>query len=509
LGTKTLYVGLDSAEPRLIARWTADGTLPTLGRLLAAGTVRRIDNYRGLSHGCYWPSIHTRRTPAEHGRYFNRQLVPGTYRIEDFPSTRCSGLPLWADLERDGARVAAVDMARTPPAGLVRGVEVVNWLAHDPDSPLATTPAPLGAELVRRFGADPFLPGLDAFVKRCDDLEVVAAACARRIDWKTAWCVEQLGRRAWDFFAVTYHDAHDLGHLAWHLHDATHPAFDPALRARIGDPLERAMRGLDAALGALIAAAGPGATVIVVTGPGMETNSTGNNVLPEILARLDRGPPRGPASGAAGAGPAPAPTVSPLRRAYHALAPAAAKRALRRTKEALLGTDEERARGAARWFALPHADNSGGVRLNVRGREPRGRIGPGRERARALEELSAALAELRDGAGRPAVADVVAVDEGGTARTGLPDLIVVWNRAADFRTVESPRIGRVERARLPRRTGDHTEQGDLIVATPLALPEILEHEHLTPDQAGVAILELARAGAALDVRTRPASARRA
>jgi hypothetical protein len=53
---------------------------------------------------------------------------------------------------------------------------------------------------------------------------------------------------------------------------------------------------------------------------------------------------------------------------------------------------------------------------------------------------------------------------------GLPDLLVVWNRQADFATLHSPRIGRLElQLTEPDRTGDHTSRGEVIVSTPCGL----------------------------------------
>ena len=39
---RLLAIGLDAAEPSLIERWIADGTLPNLRRLRQAGAYRRL-----------------------------------------------------------------------------------------------------------------------------------------------------------------------------------------------------------------------------------------------------------------------------------------------------------------------------------------------------------------------------------------------------------------------------------------------------------------------------------
>jgi predicted AlkP superfamily phosphohydrolase/phosphomutase len=483
-----LFVGLDSVEPALTARWLADGRLPTLAALARRSTVRDVRNYPGLGNGVWWPSVSTTVEPARHGRFFIRQLVPGSYRFAEFTASDFRAPPFWQALEQEGGRVAVIDAVRSPFARLERGLEVRNWRTHDPDGPLETSPPALATTLAARFGVDPLAPGSDAFLKRTRDVGALLGHARARIEDKTRWCRELLAQD-WDFFSVTFHEPHDLGHLCWHLHDSAHRAHDPALVARLGDPLLEVYRACDSALAELVRAAGPDATVVVMTGPGIEANATGNPLLETLLARLER--PRPPGDAAPGG-----PARPSLARALRARLPAPVARLARRAREALYGTDAERARAAARWFALPHNDNAGAVRVNLAGRDPQGRVAPGRRDA-VLDELCALLDEVRDVAGgRPVVREYVRPDPALVRAPGLPwpDLLVVWNRDADFRAIESPRLGRLDWPNTPLRTGDHSERGQMFVATDRRLPAVLAPATLAPHDAGAAVEELARAG---------------
>jgi predicted AlkP superfamily phosphohydrolase/phosphomutase len=471
MGARTLLVCLDAVEPWLTRRWIDERRLPALERLASLGEARPVENFPGFGNGVFWPSLTTCSGPAEHGRYYFTQLVPGTYTLRDFdPEQDFDVAPFWADVERAGGHVAAIDMVRSPIAHVRHGIELANWLVHDRDAPPYGTPGHLIPELHARFGPDPLGLGSDHFVRAGGSLEALLRACESRVDTKTQWCGELLRDRDWDLFAVTFQEGHDVGHMCWHLHDPAHPRHDAEARQRLGDPLLRIYRRMDDALAALRQAAGPDATTIVITGPGIEANRTGNGALPHLLARLRADTPS-PPTAAAGAAEVEV-EVSWLRRAYRAYAPRSLKKLARGARESVQGTDAERARAAMPWFDVPHNDNAGAIRLNLVGREPRGHIRPGGEQQQALDWLCDALAEVRDARGQPIVTEFIRV---GDVMTGphlraLPDLIVVWNRQADFAALHSPRIGHLElQLTEPDRTGDHTSRGEVIVSTPCGL----------------------------------------
>jgi predicted AlkP superfamily phosphohydrolase/phosphomutase len=122
-------------------------------------------------------------------------------------------------------------------------------------------------------------------------------------------------------------------------------------------------------------------------------------------------------------------------------------------------------------------DYNGYIRLNVRGREPRGIVDPA--------QVPAVCAEIREGLlgfrdaddGLPVVADVVRVEEivgrDGPRRGALPDLVVLWHRRHSAQAssgVVSERHGEI---RWPcgapfgsGRSGNHTDHGWFVAAGP-------------------------------------------
>jgi len=115
---------------------------------------------------------------------------------------------------------------------------------------------------------------------------------------------------------------------------------------------------------------------------------------------------------------------------------------------------------------VPNNELFGGIRFNVAGREPRGRLRPGPAVDAWFEGLRAGLLELENvETGGPVVRDVVRTDDVYERREPdhLPDALVDWHRSDPIRGVRSPKVGTVNGEYRGLRTGDHRPTGLLFV----------------------------------------------
>jgi predicted AlkP superfamily phosphohydrolase/phosphomutase len=114
-----------------------------------------------------------------------------------------------------------------------------------------------------------------------------------------------------------------------------------------------------------------------------------------------------------------------------------------------------------------YANNaSGGVRLNIKGREGSGTVEPG-EADELLRFLTTELRKvLNADTGEPLIKDIVVTrrEYSGVYLQKLPDLLVTWNRNAPIERVRSDTIGELSREHLDNRTGDHTPDGICIIS---------------------------------------------
>jgi predicted AlkP superfamily phosphohydrolase/phosphomutase len=476
-------IGLDAFDPDLARRLAESGDLPTLARLWGEGAQCRVVNPFGLFVGALWVSFASAQRVERHGfhcweeidvaSYGKRMQYPRPERYDAF----------WKQIGDAGPRVAAVDIPHSRAPSSLNGVEIAEWGCHDRHFGLHAVPEPRARALEARFGPHPVL-GIDAYAERHfspddfafragefrgadEDIALVRGMVAG-VRTKGALLSSLLGEEPWDLFVGTFGEAHAIGHQQWHLHDPDHPRFDAALQAAMGgDPIVQVYREIDAVLGGLIERLPPDATMLVHLSHGMGPHHDGAHLLDEVLARLGRlaegRPPRGGVP--ARARQALRPAVDRLGAWTRGLPIPPTVR--RRMSDVARGTGPA-GRANRLFFQQPNNSVYGGVRLNLVGREPLGRVRP-EDAEPLLQSIEADLLALVNvETGRPAVVAITRAADHYERAGGdtIPDLFVEWDRSVPIERVSSPKIGTVHIAYEGWRTGDHFPDGLLLAFGP-------------------------------------------
>lgn len=446
-----VFIGMDAMDPRLVRALAEDGRLPVLAGLLADWDAAPTSNPLGLVVGGLWPSFWSGVGPAHHGSYCFRQVVPGGWETSQVRPTDIDTPTFWAPLDADGYRCTVFDVPLLAPRPLRNGRVIGDWGTHDRQLDFTCWPSEVTTSVLTTAGPHPIDDGrCDALVEQHGHTRL-RGALHDAIERRTDLLVQLLGDDD-DLVLAVFSEAHCAGHHFWHLHDRAHPAHDPAVAAALGgDPLAEVYERLDAALGHVLAAVGD-RPVMVLLSHGIGAHDDGNHLLDEVLARVER---------------AHFDPVGMLTRARAAALPyarAASRHVRRRTGRGAQPVPRSIGRldGSRRWYQVPNNDLYGGIRLNLRGREPRGLVQPGPEADRISDLLTSELLTLRnEETGRPAVREVVRCDDHhtGPRRHWLPDLFVAWDWTAPLRAVSSPTIGVVEATAAHVRTGDHRPSG--------------------------------------------------
>ncbi len=490
--TRLLVLGVDAACPDLLRRWAGEGRLPAIRRLLERGTSGAVQGLTGLFIGSTWPSLYTGLNPASHGFYRIEQLRSGSYgffRPLDSPNG-VGGRPFWKLASDVGRRVAVLDVPLTRLEPGLAGVQTVEWGGHDSVFGFQAS-SPRVARRVRAVaGRYPLPSNCDGDRRGAAALEDFVARLESAVEKKKRLTLDFLERERWDLFVQVFTESHCAGHQCWHVHEPAHPAHDPALLEAVGDPIERVYTALDRAIGEIVERAGASA-VLLVAAHGMGPYRGAQLLLPEILFRL----------GAAERAPVPADrspgprerTVRAARGAWRRIVPRGARAAVApiraRLRPARAGTGSVADHGIdprrSRCFAVPNGAPVGGIRLNLRGREPEGALAPGAEAEAFCAELTEDLLALVDPrTGRPLVRAVYPTESlyKGSRRDALPDLLVEWagdtalgsaalagGRGARV-CAASPKIGLLEAENRYTRSGEHLPEG-LFVGTGSGVPE--------------------------------------
>jgi predicted AlkP superfamily phosphohydrolase/phosphomutase len=450
---KVLAIGLDSADAELLRRLCDSGDLPVLESVRARGQWGPLRSPTGLADDGTWASFYTGVSPGRHGRYFFRAITPGSYATPRWKDKYLMHTPFWDVLSDAGSRIAVIDVPKCPLSTKINGIHVTDWLVHGRDHATASHPSGLASQLISRFGHDR-TDCLGASRWLCDSMALepgsydeFLASLISSLNDKLTFTAETLERGGWDLFLVVFKEAHCAGHKFWHLQDSSHPAFSEPLAARYGEAVRGVYRRLDAAIGRLLEIAGPETRVIVFSDLGMASNYTGNLLLGNILHRLEL--QRRSAAG---------------RITLHAqlAAVAAARRWLGRGGQVF-------SRSIRQFYALPNGEQSGAIRLNVVGREPKGIIAPGAEYDAVCDYLVTALSELVDPDSGNSIVDKVIRTRDiyhGPHTDRLPDLLVMWNRRGCISGAASELIGVIRRADPGIRPGGHIADGLYCLALP-------------------------------------------
>jgi predicted AlkP superfamily phosphohydrolase/phosphomutase len=475
---KVVFLGIDAGDRDLLREWAANGDLPTLRLLMETGITGHTEGLPGLYVGAHWPSFATGCTPAKNRVYSWEQIQPGTYDHYRVDTGKTAQRPqFWDALSAAGRRVCVLDIPLSFPSKELNGLQTVEWGAHDAVHGFTSSSPELRKEIVSKFGLHPVSGNSDAD-RDPNELIVFRDTLLDGVGKKARLTQHFLHKERWDFFAQVFTETHCGGHLLWHLHDPDHPRHHESITR--GDPLKDIYMAVDAALGEIVAGVDEDATFIVLANHGMGPKYGAQFMLDKILLAL----------GVTAPAPAPQKRVTvrnrlgPLLTSVWQRLPKTLKQTMqpirKRTREWVLG-DEIPAPtidpAASRCFMIQNNSSHGGIRVNLEGREPEGKVAPGAEYDALLDQLAEDLAAITNiETGHPIVKAVHRRDRlyAGPECNHLPDLMVEWHNDAPTRMVSSNKIGRIDGEYRYCRTGDHKSGGLFIVKGPHTRPMMLD-----------------------------------
>jgi len=432
---------------------------------MASGSARRVENPRGMEAGAVWPVFHTGLLPGRQPMYDGRRhFDPLTY-AERWYGPEETAPTVWRQLSDAGLRCLLIDPPYTLVDPQINGVTIMDWGTHVPANgrrfEFKTHPPEAAAKVVELVGPDP-AGGVMCDVlspESLDEYRHFRDIYLRRIEGKARLAQHFLTTEDWDVALVTSSDLHCAGHHLWHVNDPRHPRYSAKIEAELGEPLRDCYRAFDKSLEPILAAVDSRTTIMLFGSHGMGPSYSGTGMLDRILIRLDRGT-RGVARHS---------HKARLRALWHRVPPHIRGRLkpLRQPFRGVLHPPKFLGDHANRRFFEVYANNaSGGVRLNLKGRESSGNVAPG-EADELLRFLTTELRKVTNAdTGEPLISDIIVTrrEYAGAHVERLPDLLVTWNRNAPIERVRSDTIGELYQEHLDNRTGDHTPDGICILS---------------------------------------------
>ncbi|GAB4448997.1 MAG: alkaline phosphatase family protein [Chloroflexi bacterium OHK40] len=259
---RLLIVGLDCAEPALVfERWRQE--LPTLGRLIAAGSWGPLESCVPAITVPAWSCMLSGRDPGELGIYGFRNRPDRSYgRMAVADSSTVRQPRLWDHLGTAGWRSALIGVPGTYPPPRLHGVAVSCFLAPGPGAGI-THPPELAAELRGWLDADYLLDVPDF---RSEEKGRILRDIYTLCDQRFILAERLLEREQPDLLMLVDMGTDRIHHAFWKQFDPAHPGFVPG--SPYADVIRNYYRHVDARIGTLLARCDPDTAVLVVSDHG-------------------------------------------------------------------------------------------------------------------------------------------------------------------------------------------------------------------------------------------------
>ncbi|MCX8035695.1 MAG: alkaline phosphatase family protein [Candidatus Sumerlaeia bacterium] len=463
--TPLLIIGLDGASPEWIRRWTQSGDLPNLAGLMTRGVFAPLVSTIPPISPTAWSTFMTGLQPGSHGVLGFRNVDARRYEYHEpdiITSARVAGRTFWDVAGAHGLRVAALWVPVTYPPWKVNGL-LVSGYPTPSEGRSFTYPENRAADI-------PCLTENSAFFRSAGK-EAVAAELLRLARERGRVAADLIRRSEFDLFVMVIGSIDHAQHRYWHYCDPAHPVYDVEGARALGDTIRNTYRAADAAVGEMLAAAGPDANVIVMSDHGAGPAASRLLHLNAWLRERGLLEARRPALWrriVTAAYRWARDRIAAKEQIYRAL-----PRALR---SCLTRFDAGATFGVAgivwprtRAFRFPLHVCHQGIVINLKGRQPQGCVEPADYeplRGQLIRELMA----LRDPLdGRAVVVSVRRREEvyQGTQIEALPDLIVETAEGyACGSQLWSAAITPTSLRRLRSHSGNHRCEGILIAAGP-------------------------------------------
>jgi predicted AlkP superfamily phosphohydrolase/phosphomutase/tetratricopeptide (TPR) repeat protein len=281
---RVLLIGWDAADWGMIDPLLAAGLMPTLAALLERGVRGNLRTTQPMLSPILWNTIATGRRAAAHGIAGFTEPVPDGPGIRPVASTSRRCRAIWNLLTGCGCRSNVVGWYASHPAEPIAGTMVSNRLefgagesgeaplpegvVHPPESADRLARCRVHPQEIDASAVLPFVPDAPRVAARDPDRLGRLRQMLAQTATVQAMATELLATEPWDLTAVYFEGIDRFGHEFMEFH----PPRMPQVSEEDFEAYRHCMTGIyrfhDMMLEALLAAAGEGTTVLLVSDHG-------------------------------------------------------------------------------------------------------------------------------------------------------------------------------------------------------------------------------------------------
>lgn len=206
--TKVLVIGLDGASFNLVKPWAESGELPTLRKIMKSGTSAILKSTIPPDTPPAWTSIVTGKNPGKHGVFgfldtkacFDEKS--NNYSFNVINSTYRKSEAIWNVLSRKGRRVIVVNVPLTYPPERVNGIMISGFLTPKSNTHF-TYPRNLKEEILKK--------GYEIGVQHGGKFK--KESLKGLIEKKCNICLWLMENFDWDFFMIVFMETDQVQHF--------------------------------------------------------------------------------------------------------------------------------------------------------------------------------------------------------------------------------------------------------------------------------------------------------
>lgn len=372
---RVAVIGLDGTPYSFLKKLVDAGEVPNLARIFEQGSFQQMRSALPTVSSVAWSSFNTGCNPGKHGIYGFVDRLPNSYEIY-VPTAKDVKRPaIWETLSIEGKNVIVINVPLTYPPRPVKGIMVSDFLT--PDLSKGTYPQSVYPKL-KEMG---YRLDIDSWQARRSREELLRDF-ELTLEKRKEAILHFMDKEPWDFFMALIMETDRLHHFMWEVVD--NGASQQCQR------FLDCYRQIDETVGEIAGKLGPDVTLMVMSDHGFCTlrKEVYLNHWLESHGWLKFGEADG---------------------------------------TSLKDIDDS---------SVAYSLDPGRFYLNLKGREPRGKVQPGSEANRVRDEIAAALLELEDPDSGDRIIDQVRKREdiySGLHFERAPDLVAVPKRGYDLK----------------------------------------------------------------------------
>lgn len=233
---RVLIIGLDGATFDIIQPMIAEGRLKNFSKFIERGSSGSLTSTILPLSSVAWSSFVSGKNPAKHGMYDFSKRTKGSYSYVPVTSLDRGAKALWQYVSEAGKRSLMINIPLTYPPEKLNGIMISGFPYPEnrqdyvwPKETLEELRSEFGSEGVRILKPNP------QFLQEGDELRIFneVSEITRRQTEITKYLIK---KELWDLVTTVYDSTDVIGHFFWHHLDPMHPKYN-AEKAKIYGPL--------------------------------------------------------------------------------------------------------------------------------------------------------------------------------------------------------------------------------------------------------------------------------